>query len=165
MKSYVSKLVLASLVVAGSVFANGNFKKYKMAQAQNKFRAIELYGKDKRTQAERNELAKLSHEWAARELAAYQANRDSASVSFADYKKKNLNDKIRATELAAKMNRTAAEQAELEQLGHAWAVREKAVYNQKQQKTVKKAGAAEKKHFIKKMAKRSENSVKKNKTV
>ncbi len=129
MKKLFSLLLITSFGFVDSLVAT-TYDQYKLNHARKKQQSIKLYAQENRTEKDQQILNKLSHEWANREMAAYNLNRLHSAESFADYKRRLTEYKIRATELAAKTNRTASEQAELNRLGHAWALREHAVYNQ-----------------------------------
>ena len=129
MKNSIKIMALLSVaLVAESVLTIGHFRKYKSEIAHDKIRAIELLAKDNRSAAEERELDSLCHAWAVREMKAYKINRKHDSVTLAEYKADLAKQKSRAIELAAQEHRSEAEQKELRGLGHAWALREKAVY-------------------------------------
>ncbi len=153
MKKSIQTIVFLSLaLITQSGLTLGNFKKYKNELAHHKVRAIELLAKDTRSAAEESELDKLCHDWAAREMEAYKINRKSDSMTLAEYKADLAEQKSRSIELAAKTERSEAEQKELRALGHAWALREKAVYESMHKK---KKNHIEKKHKQMNMMKKS----------
>ena len=135
MKNFLKTTGIFCLTLLVSQLNAEYFRSYKMGLAHNKMRAIELLAKDTRSASEEAELDRLCHNWAQREMDAYKINRMNSSMSLLDYKKELAVQKARAIELAAQEKRTPAEQKELRDLGHAWALREKAVFRSMHKKT------------------------------